>query len=548
MKTVVAAALGECVHVAGIMNFLRLAEAAGWRTVFLGPAVPIGKVLDVARREKADLVGVSYRLTPETGERLLGEFAEEADDLRKAGTRFAFGGTPPVASRARAIGFFERVFDGTETVEMVLAYAKGQVHTDLVEEDYPQGAVERMAWKAPYPIIRHHFGLPTLEATREGIEHIAEAQILDVISLGTDQDAQANFFHPERQDPRRTGAGGVPVRSADDYRTLHAASRRGNYPLLRTYSGTDDFIRLAEMYLETINNAWCAIPIFWFNRMDGRGPWDLEGSIREHQRVMSWYGERGIPVELNEPHHWGMRDAPDVVFVVAAYLSAYNARSFGVKDYIAQFMFNSPPGLSDSMDLAKMLACLDLIEPLAGPDFHIWKQTRTGLLSYPVDLDAARGHLAGNVYLQMTLRPEIVHVVCFSEGHHAATAEEVVEACKLARRAVENALRGQPDMSFDPVVQGRRKELVEEAGVTLRAIADLAKPDGEDPLTDPAVLTQAVATGLLDAPHLLNNPFARGEIVTRIDERGACVAVEPTDGRPISEAERIANLEISFPA
>lgn len=30
-KTVVAAALGECVHVSGVMNFLRLAEAAGWQ-------------------------------------------------------------------------------------------------------------------------------------------------------------------------------------------------------------------------------------------------------------------------------------------------------------------------------------------------------------------------------------------------------------------------------------------------------------------------------------------------------------------------------------
>ncbi len=37
-ETVVAAALGECVHVAGVMNFLCLAEEAGWRTVFLGPA------------------------------------------------------------------------------------------------------------------------------------------------------------------------------------------------------------------------------------------------------------------------------------------------------------------------------------------------------------------------------------------------------------------------------------------------------------------------------------------------------------------------------
>ena len=542
MKTVVAAALGECVHVAGVLNFLRLAETAGWRTVFLGPAVPVDKVLEAARREKADLVGVSYRLTPETGERLLGEFAEEADELRRAGVRFAFGGTPPVAARAQAIGFFERVFDGSEPVEMVLSYAKGQVHNLVVEEDFPQTAMERIAWKAPFPIIRHHFGLPTLESTRKGIERIAESMVLDVISLGPDQDAQANFFHPERQDPRRTGAGGVPVRTSEDYRMLHAASRRGNYPLLRTYSGTDDFIRLAEMYVETINNAWCAIPIFWFNQMDGRGPWDLEGSLREHQRVMAWYGERDIPVEVNEPHHWGMRDAPDVIFVVAAYLSAHNARAFGVRDYIAQLMFNSPPALSDSMDLAKMLACLELIEPLAGPEFRIWVQTRTGLLSYPLDGDAARGHLSASVYLQMALQPHIVHVVSHTEAHHAATAEDVIEACKLARRAIENALRGQPDMTCDPTIQHRCRELVREAQVTLEALRSLAHPDVEDPLTDPAALTRAVTKGILDAPHLRNNPFARGKIVTRMDHRGACVAVEPTTGNPITEEERIAGL------
>ena len=547
MKTVVAAALGECVHVAGVLNFLRLAEAAGWRTVFLGPAVPIDDVLSAARREQADLVGVSYRLTPETGERLLGEFAEEADELHRAGVRFAFGGTPPVAERARAIGFFERVFDGTEGVEMALSYVKGQVHTGVSETDFPQTAVERCEWKAPFPIIRHHFGLPTVEATREGIEHIAEAQVLDVISLGTDQDAQANFFHPQRQDPRRTGAGGVPVRGPDDFRTLFAASRRGNYPLLRTYSGTDDFLRLAEMYVDTINNAWCAIPIFWFNQMDGRGPWDLEGSIGEHQRVMAWYGERGIPVELNEPHHWGMRDAPDVIFVVAAYLSAHNARAFGVGDYIAQFMFNSPPGLSDAMDLAKMLACVDLTDSLAGPGFRIWKQTRTGLLSYPLDEDAARGHLSASVYLQMALSPHIVHVVGHTEAHHAATAAELVEACKLARRAIENALRGQPDMSYDPAVQQRREELVREAWVTLDAIRALAGPGVDDPLTDAGTLTRAVTTGILDAPHLLNNPFARGEIVSRVDGRGACVAVSPDTGLLLGEQERIATLNTRSP-
>ena len=542
MKTVVAGALGECVHVAGVMNFLRLAEKAGWRTVYLGPAVSATEFLEAARREKADLVGVSYRLTPETGERLLAEFAEAADDLHAAGVRFAFGGTPPVAERARAIGFFERCFDGSEPVEAVLAYLRGHTATQMAEADYPQTTVERIAWKSPFPLLRHHFGLPTMEATVAGIAQIAEARVLDVISLGIDQDAQANFFHPERQDPRRRGAGGVPVRSPDDYRALYAASRRGNFPLLRTYSGTDDFLRLAEMYVETIHIAWCAIPLFWFNQMDGRGPWDLEGSIREHQKVMAWYGQRNIPVELNEPHHWGMRDAPDVVFVVSAYLSAYNARAFGVRDYIAQMMFNSPPGLSDAMDLAKMLAILDLIEPLTGPDFRLWRQTRTGLLSYPLDPDAARSHLATSVYLQMALRPHIVHVVAHTEAHHAATAEDVIEACKLARRAIENALRGAPEMSHDPAVQARREELVREAQVTLQAITALAGPNTADPLTDPVTLTRAVAVGILDAPHLRNNPFAPGQIVTRIDERGACVAVDPASGRALTEEERIARL------
>src|SRR5262245_17585788 len=222
MKTVVAGALGECVHVAGVTNFLRLAEAAGWRTIFLGPAVSIEEMLAVARREQAELVGVSYRLTPETGAQLLGMFAEAADELHTAGIRFVFGGTPPVAARARALGFFDRAFDGSEPPDAVLAYLKGQTLSDFPTDAYPQTTVARIEWKAPFPLIRHHFGLPTLEATQQGIARIAQAQALDVISLGIDQDAQANFFHPERQDRRRTGAGGVPVRTADDYSTLFA--------------------------------------------------------------------------------------------------------------------------------------------------------------------------------------------------------------------------------------------------------------------------------------------------------------------------------------
>jgi methylmalonyl-CoA mutase cobalamin-binding subunit len=539
-KTVVAAALGECVHVAGVTNFLRLAENAGWRTVFLGPAVSIEAVLASAREEHADLVGVSYRLTPETGERLLGEFAEAADDLRQAGVRFAFGGTPPVAQKARQLGFFERVFDGSEPTEQVLAYLKGKTSSHPSHDDYPQVLVERINWKSPYPILRHHFGLPTMKATLDGVNKISSARVLDVISLGIDQDAQENFFHPERQEVRRKGAGGVPVRSAEDYQALYAASRQGNFPLLRTYSGTDDFIRLAEMYLETIHNAWCAIPLFWFNQMDGRGPWGLEESIREHQRVMAWYGERGIPVELNEPHHWGMRDASDVIFVVSAFLSAYNARFFGVKDYIAQMMFNSPPGTSDAMDVAKMLAVLKIIKPLAGPGFRIWKQTRTGLLSYPLEDNAARAHLATSIYLQMAIKPHIIHVVGHTEADHAATAEDVIQACRLAHRAVENALGGAPDMTADPVIHEQSYYLVSEAQHTLEAIREISPASATEPYVDAAVLANAVSMGVLDAPQLKNNLFARGQELTRIIN-GSSRSVDQ-NGRPLSETARLKEI------
>ncbi len=144
----------------------------------------------------------------------------------------------------------------------------------------------------------------------------------------------------------------------------------------------------------------------------------------------------------------------------------------------------------------------------------------------------------------MALHPHIVHVVGHTEAHHAATANDIIEACKLARRAVENAVRGQPDMTADPAIQQREEELVQEARVTLEAIRALAGPEVADPLTDPATLARAVTAGVLDAPHLRNNPFARGQIVTRIDSRGACVAVDPATGRALSEEERIASLGI----
>ncbi len=538
-----AGALGECVHVAGVHAVMRMAQQHGWQTVFLGPAVPVTTFVAAIAEHQPALVALSYRLTPQTGEALLCSFRElvVAEGLSKY--RFCFGGTPPVVQRARGLGWIEACFDGTEPPEKLADYLRGGV-SEVLQTRYAETFQTRVTAAYPRPLLRHHFGRPTVAATIEGVAEIAASNALDVISLGTDQDAQENFFHPERQDLRRAGAGGVPVRSAEDFSQIYRASRVGNFPLIRTYAGTSDLIRLAQLYQDTIKNAWCAVPLFWFNAMDGRGPMPLEQSIRARQETMAWHGARGIAVELNEPHHWGMRDAPDVVFCAASFLAAYNARSYGVTDYIAQFMFNSPPGTSDAMDLAKMLACLDLIEPLSeGVErpFRIYRQTRTGLLSYPTDLAQARGQLAASVYLQMALRPHVVHVVGFSEADHEATSADIVEGCGIARRAIDNALHGQPDPTYDPAVRARREQLVMETKYLLDQIAQLAPASVEDPWADAATLARAVQLGLMDAPQLRSNPFGRGHITTGI-VGGACVALDPASGRPTSEAERLRTL------
>lgn len=526
-KKVLAGSLGDCVHVAGVTRFLTIAEQEGCETFFTGPATDPEAFLDAVMAFEPDVIGISYRLTPENAYTLLTDLRGMLDAAGILGRKqILFGGTPPVAAVARELGYFDAVFSGDEAPHQIRAVLRGEPMKSADPSTYPQQTVDRIRWKSPAPLLRHHFGIPALsiEPTVEGIAQIAESGVLDVISLGADQDAQENFFAPLRQNPKSKGAGGVPFRTEDDLRQLYEASRRGNYPLMRSYSGTADHLRYADLLVRTIHNAWCATSLFWFNAMDGRGPSPLEQSIREHQELMRWHGERDIPVEGNESYHWGMRDAPDVVVCASAFLYAHNAKQFGVRDYILTYMFQSPPQLSNTMDLARCLAILDLSEAFADKDFRVWRQTRTGLLSYPVDLQRARAHLAQSTMLQMAVRPHIIHVVGYTEANQAVSASEVIESAIMTQEVVNTVQRGSPDMTRDPAVQRRKQQLIAETHRLLDAIRALG-PDSQDPLSDPAVLARAVARGLMDAPQLVNNAYAPGRVRTRCID-GAMVAVD----------------------
>ncbi|MFQ5833456.1 MAG: cobalamin B12-binding domain-containing protein [Candidatus Thorarchaeota archaeon] len=541
---ILGAAIGNCVHVAGVLRFLVLAEEEGHETLFLGPATPIDELIIQVKKHDPDVVGVSYRLTAVSATRLLKDLKKAVAKNDLETKRWLLGCTAPIRPIAESIGLFEEIFTGFSTDGDTLGFLRGctQMHPG---EKNPQDLMTRIAIKSPIPLLRHHFGLSSVEETVHGVARIARASVLDVISIGPDQSAQESFFHPSEMDESLEGDGGVPLRETEELQRLFEASRRGNYPLLRCYSGTRDLIRWAELLKETINNAWCATPLLWYSELDGRSKRPLEEAMTENQQNHRWHAKHDIPVEINEPHHWSLRSAHDTIAVAMAYLSAYNAKAAGVRHYVAQYMLNTPLGTSPKMDLAKMLAKIELVESLHDHSFLSIRQVRPGLFSYPPDLDMGKGQLSSSIYTGMLLNPHIVHVVGFCEADHAATAEEIIESCKIARRVIHDCLLGTPNPLGDKEVLKRKNELVKEAKLLVAVVHSLSDGTSRDPLIEPKTYVQAVGKGILDAPHLRNNPIAKGQLRTEM-VHGACLAIDPKNKTPIDEMTRLNRLGLEI--
>ncbi len=225
MPRVIAGSLGNCVHVAGVMNFLAMAERAGYQTEFIGAAVPVADFVAAIRKHDPELVGVSFRLTPEVAGRLLEDLRERVERAGLGDRKFAFAGTPPVCAIAEKLGWFERCFTGLEPPEDTWAYLKGEPPAQK-PDDFGATQLARLEKKKPYPLLRHHFGLPSLEDTIAGVRDIAEARAVDVISIGPDQNAQESFFRPEEMDrrPRLSTTPGEPFPFAGTTRSTAAPS------------------------------------------------------------------------------------------------------------------------------------------------------------------------------------------------------------------------------------------------------------------------------------------------------------------------------------
>ncbi len=560
-RRVMVGAIGKCVHNLGAEGFADWMEdqGVGYASVKLGPAVPIREVINKIREARPEVVGVSMRLGDLHVDKLIAEFIELAAkyDLhpRQSGIRYSFGGLRPAANLVRAMtglpleadrfarqderhydleaiareykgqeqfqNFFELVVDDFVTMEELERFARHMPPAHQAKEtkwsDYLVDRIRQVRERENRPLIRAHIGIAaeTIEPTVEAIEKLAEAEAFEIVSLAPDQTSQellAKFIRGE-EDPGKylSGQGGAPVRTIEDLKRLKAATQRGNYPMTRIYTGTDELIGLAQLWEKYLNMSFPAVPIFYYNELDGRGPISIRDSFDEHFRTIEWWAEQGKPVEINDPHQWGLRYASDDMQVTDHVLCAAIALNKGVKHYVMHMMFELPPEISALDDLAKMKAAYELIEPLTRRfDFRIIKQTRSGLPGFPPNLNQAKGHLAFGVYSQLYMEPDMLHVVTHSEAHHEASADDIIESCEIVKQVCWDFAKGYvPQIWDEPIVKARKLELKRNAmynllhGAILGGYEGPIRPENfrewaKEPAEDPEKNFETILFSLID--------------------------------------------------
>jgi hypothetical protein len=330
---------------------------------------------------------------------------------------------------------------------------------------------------------------------------LATTGYLDVLSIGSSQLTQSNFNEDWKG---KMNGGGVPINSPAEYKEIWELSRP---LLLRTYAGTKNIPSLAKIHEETINIAWHALSIWWFNKLDERGPYGLLENLQQHFDTIKYIATTNKPFEPNVPHHFAFRGADDVTYVVSEYLSAKLAKKLGVKYFIFQNMMNTPRYTWGVQDLAKSRAILSLLEELKDDKFEVFLQPRAGLDYFKSDLYEAKIQLA-SVSMMMDdiipddfTSPDIIHVVSYSEASHLANPEIIDESIQITQYSIKKyrELKREKliDTSYELDVLQRKENLLYEAKLLIAfiesQILDLYSPIG---------FYKVFAAGFLPVPYL----------------------------------------------
>lgn len=607
--------LGDDPHTQGLFRVARIAQKAGIEAHVMPMSSPLEAVLERIHADDPEWLGFSYRLSPEVAVKqyrhclhrlaatgLLNRANGQPRRIALAGLPDAMAGIEALQQElpcdiwtmaqdsdlmracARVLDFFQ-VPAGLRA--SVLAELKpeffpprfrelDELATLVVRsEDYrnePPLPIPTPAARASYtrriqemdlPLLRSHFGIPapTIAPTVEGIRRLAEARVLDEVSLGSSDLSQRHFGDPAAFVGRKND-GGVPYSTEAHLIELYQASRCGNYPGVKPYAHVTNLVPFVETCIRTgmLVGAHQAVPLYWFNVLDGRGPMPVRESIREHQETVAALARHGIPVEMNDPNHFSSRWAPDTLIAVDYALITAVMLQQGVKDLVLQMQFNKPREASDHGDLAKMLTGLDLAEELilaSGTGARLWRETRTGIDSFPPDLEQARHQLARSTFLQLLVHPHIIHLVSYCEALYVAGTDDVIDSSRLIRRCVRVFREHAPDLlklRQHPLVVERRAHLNQEARTTLRFLAGL---DGDlveanapigrllPRLASVENLTRALEVGVMAAPGIFHPDYAAARnIVTAPVTSGFIEALDPRTGKVMREADRLAQLSL----
>ena len=421
----------------------------------------------------------------------------------------------------------EYLIDGSSYDDFLMEFGetiikKGEYHNykSIDRSDYPEHGtredtvvkrLENSPKDEPFaPLMRAHVGPYFSQAERmESVnefanwaKRLAEAKLLDIISIGTSQLTQSNFG--ENWEDKING-GGVPINSPEEYRMIYDISRP---LLLRTYAGTKNIPELARIHEETLNISWHALSIWWFNRLDERGPYELYDSLKQHFETIRYIATTDKPFEANVSHHFGFRGGDDVTYVVSAYLAAKAAKKLGIKTYILQNMLNTPRATWGIQDLAKSRAMLTLVRQLEDENFKVLLQPRAGLDYFKTDLEEAKIQLAAvsalmdDIDPHNEMSPPLIHVVSYSEASHLATPEIINESVQITQHAIQEYRKMRKngeieDMSKNTDVLQRTEEILKSAETIISGIEEYI----ENPYT-PEGFYKAFAAGFMPVPYL----------------------------------------------
>jgi hypothetical protein len=397
------------------------------------------------------------------------------------------------------------------------------------------------------PLMRANVG-PYLPHRKEAValfldwtRQLAKAGLLDVLSIGTSQLSQSDFW---RIREGRDDSGGVPIASPDEFAEVWKAARP---MLVRSCAGTKNVPLLACMLEENIDIAWHDLSLWWSSKLDGRGPNTVMQNLREHTATLQYIAKTGKPFEPDVPQHFAFRGADDLTYVLSGFIAAKTAKSAGVQKLVLQIVLNTPKYAWGINDLAKARALLHLVKELEDSDFKVYLQPRAGLDYFSGDPDRAKAQLAAVTALMDDIEPhdatspQIIHVVSYSEGYALVDPDIVNESIRITRHALRTYRAKREsgdieDMASHPQVLARTSMLLRDARLAVAGIESAISA----PYTAEG-LYEIMASGFFAVPFLSE---CRDEFPEAVHWKTACIdgAIEAVDenGRAIAAEDRLA--------